>query len=107
MRQEQKPSPSAPRPWYWPSTWAWAAYGGSLLIALALPLWDAVHNRSPDAHPLQADRLLLRVVGIFFIALNLAIFGVVAFRVVRVAKRVRKGLCPACGYDLRSSTDRC
>jgi hypothetical protein len=77
------------------------------VIALALPLWDAVHNRSPDTHPLQTDRLWLRLVGIFFMAVNFAIFGIVAFRIGRVATRVRKGLCAVCGYDLRASGDRC
>src|SRR2546423_13930726 len=107
MQQAQTSSPSATRTRYRPSSPAWAAYWCSLLIALALPFWDAVHNHSPDTHPLQTDRLWLRLAFIFFIAANFAVFGTVAFRMRRVATRVRKGLCPVCGYDLRASMDRC
>jgi hypothetical protein len=77
------------------------------LIALALPFWDAVHNHSPDTHPLQADRLWLRLAFILFVSANFAIFGTVTFRMWRVATRVRAGLCPVCAYDLRASSDRC
>jgi hypothetical protein len=107
MRQEQPSTPSAGRTWYGPSKLAWAAYVCTLLPAVALPLWDAVHNSSPDSHPLQFDRLCLRLAGLLFMAVNFAIFGTVAFRMGRVATRLRKGLCPACGYDVRASVDRC
>jgi len=77
------------------------------VIALALPLWDAVHNPTPDTHPLQPDRLWLRVGALFFMAINFAIVGTVAFRWRRVTTRLRKGLCPTCEYDIRKSTGRC
>ena len=111
MQQVQTPFPSK-RPWRLgvfsvASTRAWAAYVGTLVIGLALPLFDAVYNDSPDSHPLQPDRLVLRLVGMSFIAANFAIVGTVAFRLGRAAARLRKGLCPICGYDVRASTDRC
>jgi len=111
MQQEQTSSPSptapAPRLWYWPSTRAWAAYLCTLLIALGLSLWDAAHSRSPDTHPLQTDRLWLRIIGIVFIVVYFAIVGTVVFRGWRMAARLRNGLCPTCGADVGDSTDRC
>jgi hypothetical protein len=37
----------------------------------------------------------------------LAVACVVSLRRLRRARRKRAGLCPACGYDLRASPDRC
>ena len=68
----------------WP---AWAAFGCSFLIAMGLVMWDAVHNDSPDTHPLQTDRLWLRLVGIFFMAVCFAIPVTVVFRSLRWTSR--------------------
>ena len=108
MLHEQPSSPAATRTSRLSvSKAAWTAYVCSLVIGIALPLGDAVYNNSPDSHPLQFDRLCLRLVGLFAIAANFAIVGTVAFRMARVTTRLRKGLCPTCGYDVRASTDHC
>src|SRR5688572_23148177 len=108
MRQEQTSSPSAKHA-FGPvaSKPEWAAYVCTLLIAFALPTWDAVRNDSADTHPLQFDRLCLRLGCLLAVAVNFAIVGWVIFRSWRVAARLRDGLCPACGYDARASADRC
>jgi hypothetical protein len=107
MRPTPTTSPRATRPRYWLSKWSWSAYVCTLVIGIACPVWDGVYNDAPDTHPLQPDRLFLRILGLAFIAANFAIAGTAVFRARRVATRLRKGLCPACGYDLRASTDRC
>ena len=107
MQQEQTSSPTVLHMPYWPSKPAWAAYFCTLFIALGLCFWDAVHNTSPDTHPLQPDRLWLRVVGIFFMAVNFAIAGIAGFGMWRAATRRRKAQCMACGYDVLDATDRC
>ena len=109
MRQEQISASSAPRRRYRPSKLEWAAYVCTLLAALGFPSWDAIRHRSPDSHPLQFDRLCLRVAGILFIVVNFAIAGAISYRLRRLATRVRKGLCLNCGYDLRGhgGSDRC
>src|SRR5689334_4522936 len=68
----------------------WAAYGISLVLAFAFPFYDAFHNSGPDTHPLQRDRLILRLMGIFFIVMNFAIFTAVALRIGRPMVRLRK-----------------
>lgn len=92
---------------YRPTKLEGAAYGISLVLAFFFPFYDAFHNAGPDTHPLQRDRLILRLIGIFFIVANLAIFTAIALRIGRPMVRLRKGLCPTCGYDLRATTDRC
>jgi hypothetical protein len=107
MQPAQTFSPFANRPRYWPSKSAWAAYLGTLIIALALAAWDAIHNNSPDTHPLQTDRLWLRIVGISFMVANFTIAAVAGFRIWRHATRLRNGFCLTCGYDLRASHGLC
>jgi hypothetical protein len=106
--QQQSLSPSATRTWLLGVSWqACAAYVCTLLIALALPFWDAIHNRSPDTHPLQFDRLCLRIAALFATALNVAIVGRVVYRSVRRTTRLRNGLCLTCGYDVRANDGCC
>jgi hypothetical protein len=118
MSQDQLPSPTSartpehklsippPLPFVtalggWPTI---AAYIFTLALAITLPFWDGIHNNSPDTHPLQPDRLWLRLLGVFFMVLNFAIFGTVVLRIGRRTVRHRKGLCLTCGYDLRAHT---
>jgi hypothetical protein len=39
--------------------------------------------------------------------IGLCVLAVVDVRVLRKRRRLAAGLCPACGYDLRASKDRC
>lgn len=108
MRQEPLPSaPVSPTFWRAASPRARVAYLGSLLIAFALPAWEALRNRSPDTEPLQFDRLCLRLGCFAAVGVSAAIVGTVTFRSRRAAERMRQGLCAACGYDVRVSADRC
>lgn len=107
MPSERAPSSIPPRVRHLPTPWEWSAYVCTLLLALGFPLGDAFHNRSPDTHPLQFDRLCLRIVGLFFVALNFAIVVAVIYRLSRLAIRRRDGRCLSCGYDLRASDGLC
>jgi hypothetical protein len=98
MLRDQPPTPPT---YYWPSKRAWAAYVGTLVIGIGCGVWDGGYNTTPDTHPLQTDRLCLRIIGMAAIVANLAIAGTCIFRAYRLAARLRDGLCPACGYDLR------
>ena len=81
---------------------------GTLIVGIGLPMGDAFARRTPDSHPLQTDRLVLRIVGTAATAANFAIVGILVARPAREATRRRDGLCPACGYDLcAATTDRC
>src|SRR5438445_13302997 len=97
MQQAQTSSPSAlpaTRTRLPGTSWPpWVAFACSFLIAMGLVVWDTVHNDSPDSHPLQTDRLWLRVVGLFFMAGCFAIPVTVVFRSLRWTTRLRKGLC--------------
>jgi hypothetical protein len=99
----QNPMPTS-RPRYWPSRQTWTAYGLTLVLALGFCFWDAVHNDTPDTHPLQPERLWLRVIGISFMIANFTIAGTVGYRFWRLSHRLRNNLCPTCGYDLRHAT---
>jgi len=48
------------------------------------------------------------VVAYWFVILIVALVPLLQFiRALRVRSRMRSGLCPACGYDLRATPDRC
>ncbi len=80
---------------------AGAAFAVLFLLAIGLVAFDAVHNNSPDTHPLQSDRLLLRLAGLGAIVGCFAIVGTFLFRALRFSSRLRTGRCLHCGYDLR------
>src|SRR4051812_5610519 len=99
-----RPQPTSPSPLparFWPTRLIWGTLFSTIVIGGGLPLWDAFHNRTPDTHPLQTDRLVFRIIGLFFMVLAFAMVGMITYLVHRPLARLRKGLCPMCGYDLR------
>ena len=101
MQQEQTSYLSAMRTgWRHLSNPARTVFVCSFTVAIAIPAWEAVRHL-PDSHPLPVGLLLLRVAGMFATALCIAIALVYLFRARRIETRLRNGLCPTCGYDLR------
>jgi len=83
-------------------------FAGAIPVAFGAVGLEAVLNDSlgPE-HPLGVARLALRLVPFVATAACFAIAATGALRARRVASRLRGGLCPACGYDLRGTTGRC
>jgi hypothetical protein len=102
----QQTAPPERRLPYWPTKLEFVAVAVSLLLAIGFNVYDSIFN-TPDVHPLQRDRIYLHLVGVFFIVVNFIIDGIIARRVGRPMMRLRRGLCPTCGYDLRATTERC
>jgi hypothetical protein len=75
---------------YYISRRAMVGFACSFVLAMGLVGWDALRNRSPDTHPLQSDRLWLRLSGIFFMVVCFAIVGTVTFRALRATGRMRR-----------------
>ncbi len=71
----------------------------------------AAHEGVPVASSvLMPPFLLYRIVGIpyWFLAASTALAPVLGgVRAWRLRRRLRQGLCQACGYDLRATPDRC
>jgi hypothetical protein len=68
--------------------------------------WQSSKNiKAKDGH----DSCMLRIgISHWALALLLLILPMLALNRIRKSRRFRKlGLCPACGYDLRATTDRC
>jgi TM2 domain-containing membrane protein YozV len=84
-----------------------AASGSSLLVSLLAALLDAAGFGVGDVwviRPGSAGCWLLACLSFLFAALA-AITGVLWPSAEE--EDVRRGLCPACGYDLRATPDRC
>src|SRR5437763_6718330 len=108
MRQaETSSSPSTRAWWHEISTPARAALVGGFPVAVGLAAWKAADGSLGPEHPLGVARLGLRLGCFLACGVTLAIAGVGAFRTRRRSARLRGGLCPECGYDLRAASDRC
>jgi class 3 adenylate cyclase len=109
MQQEQVSSSSATRTWWRElSKPARAAFVCSFPMAFGAVVLEAILGDSlgPE-HPLSIARLLLRLGCFVAAAVNLAIVGIGSFRAWRRTTRQRQGLCPTCGYDVRTASERC
>ncbi len=109
MRPEQTLSPPATRAWWHEvSVAARAAFVCAVSVAFGLVIWEAVFGDSlgPE-HPLGIARLSLRLGCFVACGVSFAIAGIGTFRAWRLTTRLRRGLCPICGYDLRAASDRC
>src|SRR5688500_8322497 len=107
MSQEQTSSPAATRAWWHEvSVPARAAFVCGIPIAIGLAAWEAAADDSlgPE-HPLSITRLGLRLGSFLASAVCIAIASIGSFRAWRWTTRLKKGLCPGCGYDLRAATD--
>ena len=85
-----------------------AAFVCAIAAAFGLVICEAAMDEwlGPE-HPLSDSRLSLRLGCFAACGVSFAIAGVGTFRAWRWTARLRKGLCPACGYDLRASAGRC
>src|SRR5687767_6581302 len=108
MQQEKTSSSTATRTW-WPevSKPARAAFVCGIPIAIGLAAWDAADDSLGPEHPLSVTRLALRLGSLSASAVSIAIASIGAFRAWRWTTRLRTGLCPRCGYDLRESPEKC
>ena len=71
------------------------------------PDWRRLGFRHSDGM-VAGESLTYTVIPYWFLTLTLAALPAgAAMKHGRRAKRRRRGLCPACGYDLRATPDRC
>src|SRR5262249_5177476 len=106
MWEEQTATPSSKRKWWQElSKSARAAFVCGVAIAIAIAFWEAVRDWLWLSHPLNISQLWITLVSIFAIAVCVAIASIGAFRARRATTRLRKGLCPRCGYDIRAASD--
>ena len=74
---------------------------------MGLVAWEAADDSLGPERPLSIARLGLRLGCFFACGVVFAITGIGTFRARRWTTRLREGLCPTCGYDLRAASDRC
>lgn len=103
MPSDQSSPPPATYPlWHELATPARAVFVCALPVAIGLAFWEAVDRSLGPEHPLSLGRLGLRLASLSASAVLIAIASTGTFRARRGTARLRKGLCPACGYDRRA-----
>ena len=78
-------------------------------LGFVLRRTDTLNSFVPRPYPQMTSHQADRIVGIphWLVALAGAIAPVAWLRRARWRRRIAKGLCPKCGYDLRATLDRC
>ena len=93
--------------WHEVSRPARVTFACSAAIVIANLGWSAIRDWLRVSHPLNISQLWLTLLSTLAYAACGVIFIVGTFRARRAIRRSRKGLCPACGYDIRAASDRC
>jgi hypothetical protein len=108
MQQAQSSSLPANRAWWHEvSLPARVTLVWGIPIAVALAAWEAADRSLGPEHPLSVTRLALRLGCLLACGVTFAVAGLGTFRARRRTIRLREGLCPECGYDLRAAAHRC